>query len=74
MIRNCLRAPLAVVALTEAKGKDVHDLALDSGAHAYIAEHRFEPSHLHRVVQDDISCAWKSRLHPHDAQSSVAFM
>jgi CheY-like chemotaxis protein len=62
MITDCLHAPLAVVALTDARGKDVHDLALYHGAQACIAKHVFEPGQLHRLVQDAISCAWKSRL------------
>ena len=62
MIPDCLRAPLAVVVLTQAKAKDVHDLVLYNGAHACIAKHLFEPCDLHRIVQDAISDAWKIRL------------
>ena len=62
MIPDCLHAPLGVVALTQEKVKDVHEMVLYNGAHACIAKHLFEPCDLHRIVQDAISCAWKSRL------------
>ncbi|HKT34443.1 MAG TPA: response regulator [Nitrospira sp.] len=62
MIPDCLHTPLAVVALTEAKTKDVHELALYHGAHTCISKNLFEPCDLHRHVQDAISTAWKSRL------------
>jgi CheY-like chemotaxis protein len=62
IISDFLHAPLAVIVLTEAKGKDFHDLVLDTGAHACVAKHLFEPSDLHRLVQDAISFAGKSRL------------
>jgi hypothetical protein len=49
----------AVVTLTGAKSKDVHELAPSWGAHACIAK---EPCVLHHIVQVAIVCAWKTRL------------